>query len=73
MKVKMKVKIASQVFHKVKIAPTKEISVRELLRRNLHKLLDRWIDKSVFHELGDNILFEIVKDDDIVFEVVLKR
>lgn len=69
----MKVKIASQAFHKVKITPNKEISIRELLRRNLHKLLDSWIDKSSFHEIGDNILFEVVKDDDTMFEVVLKR
>ena len=69
----MKVKIPSQTFYKVKITSNKEIFTRELLRKNLHKLLDRWIDKPGFHEIGDNMSFEVVNDDEVSFKVELSK
>jgi len=58
------VEISQAAFSKVHIDDNKVVAVKEKLRKNMHKLLDKWLDKPEYPNVGDGIIFEVVEDRD---------
>ncbi|MBA7601136.1 hypothetical protein ES703_08203 [subsurface metagenome] len=59
-----RVEISQAAFSKVDINNGKVVAVKEKLRKNVHKLLDEWLDKPEYPDVGDGIIFEVVEDRD---------
>lgn len=56
------VEISEKVFSKVTIEKDQAVAAKEKMRKNVHNLLDEWLDKSGYHGPGDGIIFKVVED-----------
>ncbi|MBA7492546.1 hypothetical protein ES702_03096 [subsurface metagenome] len=57
-----RVEISQAAFSKILIDNGEVVAVTEKLRKNMHKLLDAWLDKVGYPNVDDGIIFKVVED-----------
>lgn len=58
---RLSIDISREAFSKALINKGKLVVARDVLRKNAHKLLDKWLDKPA-PEVGEKITFTVVED-----------